>query len=331
MPQSDSKVVQVLRSYRTRMDGLDAQLMEDMGRRWLLIEQRLQAEINALADEMARRVALGETITQQMVWKSERYQILKAQMEAEIVKFNRDAVTIISQAQEGAMQLGINAAQDALFMSYPSPLSAAFTRINIGAVESFIGFAGDGSPLYTLLAADYAVAVNAIVDSMVANLAMGQSSAQIARGIMEASGMGLDRAMLIARTESQRAYRLASTEQYRQSGVTMGFMRLVKKDGACIACLMLDGERFESESDLDDHPNGRCTAVPIVEGVDAPAWEFGQDWFANQTEDKQREILGNTRFEMYQNGTPLDAFAGKTHNDTWGDSPQAIPISTLKG
>ena len=331
MPEPDSEVVKVLRQFRTRMNALDETLMRDMGLRWLQIERALDREINSLVNEMLRRQAEGEVITQQMIWKSERYQILKSQMQAEIRKYNKDfAAEIIANTQARAALIGIDAAQGALTSSYPSPISAAFNKINLSAVESMIGFAGDGSPLRLLLAKDYPVAVDGLLNALITGLSSGQSSLQIAKAMNNGMGMGMDRAMLIARTETQRAYRMGSVEQYRQSGVVTGFMRLVQKSGACFACLMLDGEEFDVASELDDHPRGRCTAIPIVRGVPPPTWDKGPDWFLNQDEARQRAILGNTRFEMWKNGTPLQSFGHKIHNPIWGASPAVVPIKDLK-
>lgn len=331
MPTPESQAVQVLRQFRARMDAQEEELMRAMGARWLEMERQLQAEVNALAAEMALAAANGETVTPQTVRRSERYQELVRQMDAQVDRFNAQAVDMISSAQERAAVTGIDSAKFAILASYPSPLSANFNRIFVEAVESMIGFAGDGSPLLALLQADFLLAAQAIVDALISGIALGKGAAQIARDMINAMGIGFDRAMLIARTETQRAYRTGSVEQYRQSGVVDGFMRLVKKDGACLGCLMLDGEKFESADELDDHPNGRCTAVPIVAGMPLPTWEQGKDWFVNQPESKQREIMGNTRFELWQNGMDLEKFASKVHDEVWGSSPRPTPVSELQG
>jgi hypothetical protein len=312
------------------MNAHEQAIMEGLGIRWLGVERALNANIAALAEEMTRRMAAGEIITDAMIRRAERYQILKGQLTAEIKKYNKDALGIISNGQENALRLGINAAQDAIFASFPSPLSASFNKINIKAVESMIGFAGDGSPLSHLLKNDFPEAADGLLQALINGVGVGQGAAQTARDMAEGMGMGLDRSLLIARTETNRAYRAGGTEQYRESGVTNGFMRLVARDEACLACLMLDGERFDSADEMDDHPNGRCTAVPIISDMPEPTWELGSDWLQNQSESKQREIMGDTRFEMWQSGTPLDAFAQKTHSDEWGASPQITPIKDLQ-
>lgn len=330
MPQPESESVRVLRDFRVRMDAEDTRLMMDMGNRWLAIERVTASNIAALSEEMVRRTLEGETVTTQMVYRAERYQVIQRQLETEVKKYNKDyAVGRIVDAQETAAALGVDAAQASIFASYPSPLSANFNRVNVAAVESLAGFAGDGTPLRRLLDKAVGDASEGIVSAMLAGLGSGQGAVAIAKSMADGMGLGLDRSILIARTETQRAYRSGTVQQYRESGVVSGFMRLVKKDGACIGCLALDGELFELADELDDHPNGRCTAVPIVRGMEPPEWEKGDAWLANQDEAKQREILGPARFEMYQNGTPLSAFATKTHNDVWGSAPQVVSIKDL--
>lgn len=325
----DSVVVQILRTYRAQMDALDDALMRELGEMWLRMEYRLNAEFTALAEEMARRRAEGEEITEQIVWRSERYQQLQYQMRAEAAKYNEDAAGKIEEYQRRAAQLGIDAANAAIEAGGTGPLSAAWNRINVSAVEAMIGVAGDGSPLYMLLAKDYGSAVDSLVEALISGIASGKGVKDIVAEMVEGFGIGLDRAILIARTETQRAYRMGSTEQYRESGVVTGFMRLVKKEGACLGCLLLDGEVFETADELDDHPNGRCTAIPIVRGVDPPTWEKGPEWLKNQPEARQREIMGDARYALWKSGVPLEAMAEKHVDEVWGASPRPTPISQL--
>jgi len=330
MPQPESQAVLVLRKFRIAMDALDESVVNDLATRWLGIEVSLSKDMMILAQEFERRAAAGEAITEQMIYKSRHYQVLNAQVQKEIAKYNKDfAVDAISASQERAALLGINAATESIYASYPSAISASFDKLNVKAVESLIGFAGDGTPLKKLLDKAAGDASDGIVQAMLAGIGKGDSAVAIARAMAEGMGIGLDRSVLIARTETNRAYRSGSVQQYRESGVVRGYMRLVKKDGACIGCLALDGEVFELEAEFEDHPNGRCTCIPIVRGMEPPEWEKGPDWLANQSEAKQREVLGNTRYEMYKNGTPLSAMVTHSHSDVWGDAPAVVPIRDL--
>jgi hypothetical protein len=144
-------------------------------------------------------------------------------------------------------------------------------------------------------------------------------------------GMGLERALLIARTESARAYRTGSLEQYRESGVVRGFKRLVKKATACLACLMLDGETFDLESELNDHPRGKCTAIPLVQGIGDPKYQTGEQWFKTLGAEQQRNMMGDARYEGWKAGQfGLSDLARSTSNDVWGNSPRVATLEELK-
>jgi len=332
MPTPESEAVRVLRDFRIRMEALDASAVNDLATQWLQIEVSLEKDMLILAQEFERRRAAGEIITEQMVFKSRHYEVLKAQVEKEITKYNKDfVVDAISSSQERAAILGINAATESIYASYPSALSANFDKLNVKAIESLIGSAGDGSPLYKLLQKASPEAVDGIRSAMLAGLGRGDGALAIAKAMVtDGFSRGLDRAILISRTETNRAYRSASVQQYRESGVVVSYFRLVNKATACLSCLLLDGQEFSLEPEFEDHPNGTCTCVPRVSGMDAPEWEKGHDWLESQTEEKQREILGDTRFEMWKNGTPLDAFVTHSHSDIWGDAPAIRSLNSLR-
>lgn len=329
--KQDPLVVRVLMGFRAQMDAMELVLMDQMGERWLNIERGLRSDMSALAEEMARRTAAGETVTKQMIWRSRKYKTLNAHMIAEIQKYNKDyAVGAISDAQGRFSSLGIDAAQGGITAMYPSPLSASFDRINVRAVEAAIGFAGDGSPLLKTLTADYGDAADGVIDALVNGLGRGLGPTQIANDMADGMGMGLDRALLIARTESARSYRAASVQQYRDSGVVDGFMRLVKKATACAGCLMLDGEVFELADDLEDHPKGKCQAIPIIQGILLPDWDKGPEWFLDQTDAKQKEILGKGKWELWKDGQfELSDMARKTRSATWGSAPRPATLNEL--
>jgi hypothetical protein len=329
-PQNEPDVIRALRDYRTALDAQDEFLMRDMARRWMEVERSLQVDMLELAREMERRRNAGEVITEQIIWRDKRYKYLKAQMDAQVRRFNGDAVGIISNSQRQTATLGINAAQAAIF-AQTGPFGVAWNRINIGAVEALIGFAGDGSPLNMLLRKDYPDAVNGLIRALTNGLARGYNSARIAQDMSNGMGMGLDRALLIARTEVARAYRTASTEQYRQSGVVNGFMRLVKKATACMACLMLDGQKFDLASELDDHPRGKCNVIPLVAGVADPQWQKGPEYFRNLSPEEQRARMGEERFELWKSGAfQLDDLAKMSHSSVWGDAPRVATLAELQ-
>ena len=124
---------------------------------------------------------------------------------------------------------------------------------------------------------------------------------------------------------------MATVEGYRESNVVSGFRRLAAKDGrTCLACLMSDGETFDLASDLTDHPNGRCVAVPILVGREPPQWQTGREWFETLPPERQREMMGAERYDAWSRGAfDLSALRRTAHSDVWGDSPRVATLAEL--
>lgn len=325
-----SEVVRVVYDFRTLLDAHELNALSQMASWWLAVGRGLEKDISLLAEEITRRRLAGEIVTEQMIWRSERYKILQKQMEAEIEKYNSRAFDIIANGQRGAASLGIDAANASIYSALGAT-TRTWDRLNVNAVEAIIGFAQDKTPLQRLLKRDYPLAVDGLLKALINGVARGQSPSQTAKDMIDGTAMGFNRAVLIARTEMARAYRTGSTEQFRRSGVISGFMRLVKKETACMACLMLDGQTFALESELEDHPRGKCTAIPIVEGVPPPAWVTGEEWFRSLSADEQIAKMGHEQFEMWKDGKiRLRDFAAVRHSDVWGDQPAVPPLAELR-
>ncbi len=333
MPE-DPLVVRVVRAYRKALVELEDEALEEMGRRWLTVTKRLEDDILRLAVEFDRRAQAGEAITEQMIWRSERYQQIEAQLAELLKKYDLEyALPRIEKAQRLAGNLGIEMANDAIDATYKDfRIAGNWTRINERAVETMVGFTRNGAPLRDLLTRDYGPLANEMAGTLVNGIARGFHPSDIAAEMSKAFDGAVDHSFLIARTETARTYRTASVEQYRESGVVDGFQRLVHKETACMACLMLDGERFELESELEDHPSGNCMAVPVVRGVGEVEWARGADWFLGLDPEQQAERMGAEKFALWKDGAfDLEQLAGKRHSDVWGDAPRVLSIGELVG
>ena len=321
-------VLRVLYQYRIALEARETTLLNDMANRWLMIEQRLDADIASLAMDIQLLKDRGIVITENVVLQSQKYQLLRSQMEREIIKYNTDyASGAIAKAQFEYATLGIDKAQNALMVTLGNTF-ANFQRINISAVEAMIGFAGDGSPLNKLLRADYQDAVYGLTNALINGIARGQGPVQTAQQMSAGMGMGFERAVLIARTETLRAYRTATTAQYRESGAVSGYRRLVFKPTACMACLMADGEYFELENELTDHPRGKCDLIATIKGVNDIKWETGKEWFGNLSPEEQSEKMGPEKYALWKDGQfKLDDLYKVQKSSVWGDSPR---VATLK-
>ena len=55
---------------------------------------------------------------------------------------------------------------------------------------------------------------------------------------------------------------------------------------------MADGRIYRIEDGFDEHPQGRCSLIPVLANVPAVRFQTGQEWFAQQPEATQRRDLG---------------------------------------
>lgn len=324
----DSLVVQIMRQNKLALLAREQVQMAAMAQRWLAIEQALDAQISALAEEFARLARDGVTPSQSKLFQMDRYQSLLKQLYVELDSYTGYADSLITSQQRTYANLAIahsNAALDA------SGVGAGFDKLPIEAVENAVGITGDGSPLRNLLTQTWPDAAQAMTNELIKSTALGINPRITASKMKDGTTRSLNRMLNIARSEQMRIYRTTATDSYKASGVVDGFYRLATHDDrTCPACLMDDGHFYQLDEQMSEHASGRCTQVPKVSGVKPPEWQKGQDWFGEQPPTTQKAILGKGRFEAWQDGKfDLDQLITVKPNATWGDSLQSTSLREL--
>lgn len=329
---SDSEVVRNLRNFRVRLLAREDAQLERLTRGWLRIERRLADKMELLAFQILEAQRSGDVITEQLIRRMTRYQELQAQMKERILAFvDGEATADIAREQRIFASLGLEAAQGVIADNFIGIAVPNFNRLPVEAFESLFGMLGDGSPLNTLLREAYPDALDGVITGLLDGVARGLGPVQVAREMAHGMGLGLERITLIARTEQLRMWRMSSTQQYRDSGLNGVQRRLAAKDGeVCMACLLLDGEIIPLDEEVDDHPRGRCTSIFQVEGAQEVQWEKGQEWFENQPESVQRDMMGPGAFEAWKDGRlQLGDLVTHSHSDVWGSAPQVASLRSL--
>ena len=102
----------------------------------------------------------------------------------------------------------------------------------------------------------------------------------------------------------------------------------------CPSCVAMHGtEHALDEPGPLDHPQGRCSRMPLVKpelvpGAPTPTIESGPEWLARQPEGVQRSVLGPRRFEAWQDGDyPVSRWAVRRESPDWRASYAPGPIS----
>lgn len=151
--------------------------------------------------------------------------------------------------------------------------------------------------------------ISALVESAAGGWQPGTSPAAAA-----ASGTAAVRAVCWLRTEQIDIYRSATMAGYRAApaGMLSGWQWLADLDDrTCPACIAMHGTVHPlSEDGPDDHPQGRCCAIPVLRGEEPfVAEDASEDWLASMTETEQVEALGPARWEAWRSGVPLQEMA----------------------
>jgi SPP1 gp7 family putative phage head morphogenesis protein len=326
----DPEVIQVMRQFKASLLAGEQSQMQEMARRWLAVERRLQGQMDALALEMTQIKQDGGTVSVETLLNQTRYRELMTQLSSELETYSGYVERSITDRQGQLVRLGVKHAEQAITSQ---GLTGAFNRLPIEAVEHLAGFASNGSPLNRLLMLSWPDAAAGLTQELITGVALGYNPRKTAKMMAQGATGSLDRMMTIARTEQLRAYRSANLESYRASGVVTQYKRLATHDSrVCAGCLMAEGTVSELSEVMATHPNCRCTMVPIVRGLPSPQWKQGQEWFEEQDQATQMGILGKGKYYAWQNGDfDLSELVTVKPNATWGDTLQTTTLEKLTG
>ena len=341
------RVVELANLFRARLLQQERLAAGAMARYYGTIWSELQGEMDALSREIRRLQAAGQSFSVDKIYRLERMQAVQNQVTEELDRFARYSGGAITAQQRQAIAMGERDAYQLTLSAFPpgAEINARFWRMPRDAVETMAGFVADGTPLAELIGGYVGESRDGFLERLVAGLAKGQNPRAIARELRDDFGMGLTKALEIARTEQLRAYRTATLGSYRESGVVKGWERHAdKSDRTCIACIMLDGKLYELATDMDDHVNGRCCMLPVTKtyaemGIDAPEPQFKQEsareWFERQDEATQRRMfdgISKDAYDSWKGGLfSLEDIPHVTRNDIWGDSWTEKPMYKLLG
>ena len=328
-------VVQIMRDFRAQLMAMDVNQFAVMTRRWLVIERSLEGLMFMLSSDMSQIQADGGDVSLAKVMRLERYQRLLAQLQSELGEYNRWLEQVITDKQASYGAIGIQASTDAINAVYSAGgvVTADFATLPVDAIQNMVGLAGNGSPLFDLLQEAFPTTADAVTRMLIQSTALGTNPRETARLMARGMEAGLQRSMLIARTEQLRVYREAAMQNYKASGVVSGWMRISARDlRVCPACLFADdGSIHPLTEEFPEHPSGRCSPVPRVIDMPKIEWQTGQDWFGGLTEADQRGLIGNTRHNAWQAGKlNLNEIAMIKPNSTWGPSLQVAPLRGAK-
>src|SRR3990172_6840515 len=96
----DSQVIQVMREFKIGLLASERQMQREMARRWVAAERRLNGNINALAEQMARLKREGSRVTSDLIFSSEHYRALLPQLMDELNRYTDYTSDLITDQQK---------------------------------------------------------------------------------------------------------------------------------------------------------------------------------------------------------------------------------------
>ena len=317
--QQPPEVGRVLRDFNRYLANRESDQMIEMARRWKQIEDTLNSSMTNLAMDIAERRAAGLAVGDTAITRMASYKTMLKQVAAEASRYEQYAEKAIRAEQSAYAQAGLDAAASAIRAGMG--VGYAFDRVPISAIQNMVGLTADGSPLFSVLekralAPDM---VAGLTRNLIEAISMGYSPRKTAEMMADGLADGLSKALVIARTEQIRAFREATLMQYQETGFIQQYQRhAVPAERTCLACLALDGQISDVNEPVESHPNCRCFITPIIPGFDTPKTDSGESWLEKQDEKTQRAILGDARYQLWQDGTPLSAMVKIKDDPVWG-------------
>lgn len=295
---------------------------------WQPIERRILIAQLRVIRKIEQAQSTGLDVSPAWLFQQERYFQYLAVIREETERFAQLAEAVTRAGQDRAVGLGIRHAGEAM---RAAGVEAGFVRVPKEQLEFLVGMLGNGSPLDTLFQTFGEQAAAKAKITLIEGLGQGMNPRVIAKRLAKVTGATPQRALLVARTETIRAYRMTTLENYRaNSEVVSGWRWTSARDKrTCPICLAMDGQAFTLETQMGTHPACRCALLPINR-YRPVSRGTGEEWLRNQPEAYQKQVLGPARWEVWQGGEmSLPDFVKVTRSPEWGEGRALRPIREL--
>lgn len=312
----------VANHFRSELLARDAATTQQLMRSYLIAARNIRQRVLQFGERIEEARANGERISPSWIYQQERLAALLTQVQNEILTFTDSANITIESMQREMAVLGLNHAADLFAIGNRGvTLSGGFARLPAQAAVDLVGFASDGSPLALLLAKLAPGAADAVKQTLFSGVIQGIGAKALAREVHNSLGGNMARSLLIARTETLRAYRESSQRFYEANDDVVSGWKWISACNArtCPVCWAMHGSLHSNTEQFTSHPGCRCTPVPVTDI--SPPLKTGPARFAATPEQQQLKVLGPLKFDAYHAGRiSLQDLVGTSTNKRWGMS-----------
>jgi len=342
-------VDELLAEFRRKLADAERNAAAELEGAYARIVDRLTVQQQQLVTQVAALRAQGQALTAEQIRQLDGFQRLLADVRGELDDYAALIQESVRRNVTEAVDVGLAQARKALLAQVPEAMrpqiEAVFSRISVEAITAMVTSLQEGSPLWQTLARFGADGAAGIGDTLLETLLRGDGPREAARRMLKAWGIPLTDALRISRTELLRAHRWATLEGFRNNAdVVTGWIWCAALDAlTCMACIALDGTRFPLEETLDDHPNGRCTMLPVTKSwaemgftgmsdLEMPTEGHGEEWFRSLDAAAQREMMGDSKWAAWQAGEfQFRDLARASYDADWGRMFSEASLKQLLG
>lgn len=324
-------IYDVVEKQRAALLAKEYQTVKGIVRAYEIAERRVEASIRQFQAKIKKAQAAGLQPSLAWYYQEARLENVLREIRGHLDEFSKDALEFAEGGRANAYELG---AVHALRLA-EAQVYGDIAGLNAGAFANAQAILSATSPVKALFDE---IGPNAAVKArevFAEGIAEGWNPRKMGRVLTNRiENLSKRRAVLIARTESIRAYRTANKDVYkRNSDVLRGWRWTAAKTPAtCAMCLALDGEIFPVEKPLSSHPACRCSMVPLPRtDFGGPQPTSGEAYFEKLSDKEQDRILGKGKAEMYREGKiTLKDNVWFRDDPEWGRQPSPRPLSALR-
>lgn len=344
----NDKALALIAQQRADVDRLVADVDLDLIRAWVAAWDELAVAFDAALLEIVSQ-SQGGRVKGTTVARNLRLREALSQAADKIAELASSAeVSAMAAAQQAALT-AIQAQLDIVAAQLPEEMKASltrnWTRVQPDALAAIVARTAERIHAEFYPLSDEAV--KAMKSTLVRSIAVGENPRRAAKQMLRRTEKrfngGLNRAMVIARTEILDAHRAASKAAEKgNEDVLKGWVWIASLDSkTCPSCIGQHGTEhpLDEEGPLDHH-QGRCSRAPLTKswkdlGFDIPeppsTIPDAEEWFNNLTPGTQLRIMGPSRLELLQSGDiTFSDLSTRRVTDGWRDAMHVTPVRDLR-
>lgn len=322
---------ETLKKHRRRLIEREEAAFRELADAYKVIEDDLARQVRELQRRVAAAREAGEEISPAWFSRERRLRTLLDQVNQQIVRFGQTAAAITAREQRAAISIAAEQTAE-IFRIRNADAGGLGATLPTRVVEDAVGMMGDGSPILEYYRENLAPKVAEMIRvEVIKAAALGTDFRTVANRLMQTGQIVRTRALMVARTEVNRVRREATRQSYIDSGVVEAWEWVASiSRRTCPACLALDGRIFKLTQPFPQHPNCRCTMIPVIIGMESEPRLTGGVWFEDQPDEIKEEILGRDAFAAYQRGEiSLKDLVGWKNSKEFGRSIYTKPLSAI--